>query len=155
MRLVKARVRKYRSIRDTDWFDVENHKTILVGPNESGKTVLLQALQQINPPDDISGFDALRDYPRSELNDINTGKINPADVTIVEAQFTLEPDDQELVPEGFKECIYVAGTKLDNQRWRRLDGAPEFETYGNIKKDVSRLCLHIDPRYMASIEEAW
>lgn len=50
MRLVKARAQNYRSIRDTGWFEVEEGKTILVGPNEAGKTVLLQALQKINAP---------------------------------------------------------------------------------------------------------
>jgi len=33
MRLIRARVMKYRSIKDTGWFDVERTKTILVGPN--------------------------------------------------------------------------------------------------------------------------
>ena len=89
MRLKKARVRKYRSIRDTGWFDIEDLKTILVGPNEAGKTVLLQALQQINPPKGVRGFDALRDYPRSEYNDITTKKVDPANVTIVEAASVL------------------------------------------------------------------
>jgi len=41
MRLQKARIQKYRSIRNTGVFDIENGKTILVGPNEAGKTVLL------------------------------------------------------------------------------------------------------------------
>jgi len=44
MRLKKARVKKYRSIRDSGWFDVEEAKTILVGPNDAGKTALLEAL---------------------------------------------------------------------------------------------------------------
>ena len=66
MRLKKARVRKYRSIRDSGWFDIEPAKTIMVGPNESGKTALLEALQKINPPGEIRNFSALRDYPRSD-----------------------------------------------------------------------------------------
>ena len=37
MRLKKARVTKYRSIRDSSWFDVEDRKTILVGPNPGPK----------------------------------------------------------------------------------------------------------------------
>ena len=64
MRLTKARVQKYRSVRDSGWFDVEDRKTILVGPNEAGKTVLLRALQQLSPPKGMDGFDPLRDYPR-------------------------------------------------------------------------------------------
>ena len=77
MRLKKARVTKYRSVRDSGWFDIEFGKTILVGPNEAGKTVLLQALQQLNAPTDIPGFDVLRDYPRSEYNGVTTGKVGP------------------------------------------------------------------------------
>jgi predicted ATP-dependent endonuclease of OLD family len=64
MRLIKARVQNYRSIKDTGEFEIEKLKTILVGPNEAGKTVLLKALQQLNKPDDIDGFDIIRDYPR-------------------------------------------------------------------------------------------
>ncbi|MBF4426895.1 AAA family ATPase, partial [Vibrio anguillarum] len=60
MRLVKARVQNYRSIIDTGEFEVEKLKTILVGPNEAGKTVLLQALQQLNKPNDVNDFDPLR-----------------------------------------------------------------------------------------------
>ena len=49
MRLAKARVQNYRCVRDTGWFDIQHTKTILVGPNEAGKTAVLEALQQINP----------------------------------------------------------------------------------------------------------
>ena len=37
MRLTKARVQGYRSVIDSGWFEGENGKTILVGPNETGK----------------------------------------------------------------------------------------------------------------------
>ncbi|HEY7465510.1 MAG TPA: AAA family ATPase, partial [Dehalococcoidia bacterium] len=50
MKLIRAQVTNYRSIRDTGVFDVEVGKTILVGPNEAGKTALLKALQALNPP---------------------------------------------------------------------------------------------------------
>ena len=146
MRLQKARVRKYRSIRDTDWFEIENLKTILVGPNEAGKTVLLQALQQINPPEDVRGFDALRDYPRSEYNDITTKRVDPADVTVVEAQFRLEPEDIEAVPSEFADVTYVFGRNLDNASWRALEGAPPDVKYSDIVKDLTRLAVYVDGR---------
>src|SRR5262245_43959165 len=98
MRLSAARVQSYRSIRDTGWFDVERCKTILVGPNEAGKSAVLQALQQINAPWGVAGFDALRDYPRSQYNDIDTGKVKPEDVTVVSAKFALEPSDIAALP---------------------------------------------------------
>ena len=101
MRLVKARVQNYRSIIDTGEFDVEKLKSILVGPNEAGKTVLLQAPQQLSKPDDIGGFDPLRDYPRSKYNDITTGKAKPENITIVTGYFELEDEDKKLIPEEF------------------------------------------------------
>lgn len=154
MRLKKARVQNYRSVRDSGWFDVENTKTILVGPNEAGKTVILQALQQINPPDGVKGFNSLRDYPRSEYNDITKGKVNPSDVTVVEAHFSLDPEDQAEIPEEFRHCVYVRGRKLDNKAWHRLDGGLKISTYGEISKDIKRLCAHVDSRVHPTEEGA-
>ena len=132
MRLQKARVQKYRSIRDSGWFDVESMKTILVGPNEAGKTVLLRALEQINPPEGVSRFDPLRDFPRSELSDLrldeaSAGTISPSDVTVVEAHFSLEDSEQEAIIEidkSFAGSTYVFGRCLDNSFWHRIQGGP-------------------------------
>jgi predicted ATP-dependent endonuclease of OLD family len=146
MRLKKARVRKYRSIRDSGWFDVEANKTILVGPNESGKTAILEALQKINPPGEMRNFSALRDYPRSEFNDVMTGKVRLEDTTLVEAQFYLEPEDKAVLPEEFRECEYLYGRRPDNSSWHALIGGPAPVKYGDIKKDLVRLCAHIDAR---------
>src|SRR6476660_8466803 len=117
MFLQRVRVTKYRSIRDSGWFDVEKGKTILIGPNEAGKTALLEAIQRINPPAGIRGFDPLRDYPRSEYNDIESGKVRPSNVTIVEAHFGLTHEDKAEIPAEFHECDYVCGRKLDNSFW--------------------------------------
>jgi energy-coupling factor transporter ATP-binding protein EcfA2 len=146
MRLKKARVRKYRSIRDSGWFDIEEDKTILVGPNEAGKSALLQALQQLNPPKGASRFDPLRDYPRSEFNDITNKKVLPENVTVVEAHFTLDDEDAKEIPAEFAKCVYAYGRKLDNNAWHRLEGGPSIPTYGGIKKDLTRLCAHVDSR---------
>lgn len=147
MRLTKARICKYRSIRDTGEFEVESGKTIFVGPNEAGKTVILQALQRLNAPKGIEGFDPLRDYPRSEYNkDIGRGTIDAAAVTIVEGSFKLERQDIEGLPEGYEGCTYVYGCKLDNNTWHRIHGGPRIPTYGFLAKDLQRLCAHIDKR---------
>ncbi len=153
MRLKKAKIRKYRSIRDTGWFDIEDLKTILVGPNEAGKTVLLQALQQINPPKGLAGLDALRDYPRSEYNDITTKKVDPAAVTVVEAHFRLEPEDIAAIPSEFTKVTYVRGRRLDNSAWHALEGAPPDVKYSNIVKDLTRIAPYVDARVPPSQPE--
>ena len=143
MKLQKARVQKYRGIRDSGWFDVESMKTIIVGPNEAGKTVLLRALEQLNPPNGVPNFDPLRDFPRSELSDLRLdktggGTITPDKVTVVEAHFGLDDDELEAVTqidERFTGCTYVFGRRLDNRFWHRIDGGPVVPRYGDIRKD--------------------
>ncbi|RQV30720.1 OLD family endonuclease [Burkholderia cenocepacia] len=144
MRLKKARVTNYRSVVDSGWFDIESAKTIMVGPNEAGKTAVLQALQQINPPADVAKFDALRDYPRSKYNDITTGRVDPKDLTVVEVEFELDADDKAAIPESMRKARYVRGRKLDNKSWHTLRDAPALPTYAGIEKELTRLCAHID-----------
>lgn len=146
MKIIKARIRKYRSIQDTGEFDIEGGKTILVGPNEAGKTVILEALQKINPPEDVRGFDELRDYPRSEYDDIKRGKVDPASVTVVEGHFKIEEGDLPGFAHSYGMCTYVAGRRLDNSFWHRIEGGPELPTYSFLSKDLKRLCAHVDKR---------
>jgi energy-coupling factor transporter ATP-binding protein EcfA2 len=152
MKIFKARVQNYRSIVDTGFFEVESKKTILVGPNEAGKTAILQALQHINPPDSTAKLDALRDYPRSLYNDISTGQVKPSAVTVVEAHFRLDAGDVALLPNGYENCVYRRGRRLDNSAWNEIDGGPPVPTYKDIKKDLLRLCAHVDARCPASKE---
>ena len=161
MRLKQARVQNYRSIRDTGWFDVEGDKTILVGPNEAGKTVLLRALQQINPPQDVPRFDPLRDFPRSELSNLKLehasgGTISASQVTVVEARFELDDEDEEAVTEiddRFADCSYTFDRRLDNTFSHRIDGGPTAPTLGDIQRDLLRLAAHADAQTSAISED--
>jgi predicted ATP-dependent endonuclease of OLD family len=146
MRLKAARVTKYRSIRDSGTVEIETNKTILVGPNEAGKTVFLQALQQINPPQGVRGFDPLRDYPRSEFNDITTKAVDPKDVDVVEGHFALEDEDKALLPEDFQNCTYIRTRRLNNSTGHRLENAPPRIKFKDIEKDLNRLAAHADAR---------
>jgi hypothetical protein len=144
MRLMKVHVKKYRSVRDSDEFNVERTKTIFVGPNEAGKTAILQALQQVSPPEGIRRFDALRDYPRSEYNDITRKHVLPQNITVVVAHFALEEADKNAIPEEFRAATYVVGRKLDNSAWHDLIGGSERTTFGSIKRALGRLAAHAD-----------
>lgn len=146
MRLVRARVQNYRSIIDSGEFEIEKLKTILVGPNEAGKTVLLRAIQQLNKPEDVPGFDFLRDYPRSKLNDIQTGRINVKDITVVTGFFELEDSDKEMIPVEFHGCSYKTYRNLDNRSYHALIGGPVSILYQDIKGDIIRIASHMDAR---------
>jgi predicted ATPase len=144
MKLISGHVTNYRSVRDSTQFEVEKLKTILVGPNEAGKTAILRALQQINPPSDVPKFDALRDYPRASYNDITTGTVTPAQSNVVVARFELENDDKALIESDFHDCVYEYGRRLDNSAWHQIIGGPQIPTYGELKNDLSRLAAHMD-----------
>ncbi len=149
MKLFKARVQNYRSIIDTGEFEIEELKTIMVGPNEAGKTVILKAIQQLNKPAEVAGFDILRDYPRSLYNDISTGKVLAKNVTVVTGYFKLEQSDKDLLADEFKDCIYKRYKNLDNQMFHTLENAPPSVYYKDIKSDLTRLIAHLDKQYIA------
>jgi len=147
MKLTKARIQNYRSIIDTGEFEVEDLKTIMVGPNEAGKTVILKALQQLSKPDDVAGFDALRDYPRSKYNDITSKKVSIEDVTVVTGWFKLDEDDIKLIPKEFQDCIYKRYKNIDNQIYHSLENAPSKIYFKDVRNDLTRLIAHLDKQY--------
>jgi predicted ATP-dependent endonuclease of OLD family len=62
MKLTKVRVQNYRSIEDSEEFEVGD-LTCLVGKNEAGKTALLSAVRGLNSSQPFE-FDETIDYPR-------------------------------------------------------------------------------------------
>lgn len=149
MRLVKARVQNYRSIIDTGEFEIEDLKTIMVGPNEAGKTALLKALQQLNQPKEVAGFEVLRDYPRAKYYEITTKMVKPEEVVVVSGWFKLEDKDKALIPAEFHECLYKVSKKIDNQVTHELINAPARLSVKDIKNDLARMVAHIDKQYVA------
>lgn len=147
MRLIKARIQNYRSIKDTGFFEIEKLKTILVGPNEAGKTVILKAIQQIHRPAGIDGFDIIRDYPRSLYNDITIKKVKAEETEIVRGYFELDIEDKKLIPEAFHNCQYVIYRKLDNSGVHWLQNAPDKIKFEDVSKDLARLISHLDKQF--------
>jgi predicted ATPase len=147
MKLKTAHIQNYRSVRDTGVFDVEAAKTILVGPNEAGKTAVLQALQQINPPKGVKRLDALRDYPRAKYNDITSGRVDPKKVPVATVTFTLDEDDLAALPVSVRGITGYTFTRyIANNGSHGLIGAPALPTVGMIRKDLVRLAAHVDGR---------
>lgn len=62
MKLTKVRVQNYRSVEDSEEFEIGS-LTCLVGKNEAGKTALLSAMRGLKPSQPFE-FDEVIDYPR-------------------------------------------------------------------------------------------
>ncbi len=153
MRLVAARIQKYRCIRDTGWFDIEPAKTIFVGANEAGKTAILQALQQLRAPVGVAGFDSLRDYPRSEYSDFTVSRADPESIDVVSARFRLDPLDIAELPPGYEDAAYVCGRRLDNSSWHRIEGGPERLAYtADLDEALGDLAAHVDGQHVAAAQ---
>lgn len=90
MKLVKADLRRYRSIEEAGAFDIEPDVTCLVGKNESGKTAVLQALYKSYPVD-RAPFDEGLDYP-SRLSGETRKEKGPIPVSVL----TYELDNDEV-----------------------------------------------------------
>lgn len=67
MKLIKFRVKNYKTIDDTGWICIEQIGC-LVGVNESGKTNVITALLKLNPVDSSIKINPLLDYPRSKFS---------------------------------------------------------------------------------------
>lgn len=134
MRLIAARIQKYRSVKDTGLFEVDEGKAILVGPNEAGKSATFQALQQINPPDGVRKFDALRDYPRAEYNDITTG----AEIRATSAWPKRRPNRLST-----RRSSLPASRRIRRRCHKRLPKHPDLH-YGGLAIEVVLTAAQID-----------
>lgn len=100
MKLVKARVQNYRSVEDSEEFEIGD-LTCLVGKNEAGKTALLSALRSLRPSQSQDfEIDETIDYPRrfsTRFEDRHPNghaevirtwwKLDETDITAVEDRF--------------------------------------------------------------------
>jgi hypothetical protein len=68
MQLTVAKVGPFKSINGIQEVKIDPAITVLVGMNEAGKTVFLQALEKSRDALGEAKFDPVDDYPRKELN---------------------------------------------------------------------------------------
>ncbi len=100
MNLLTAQVGPFKSISTPQTVEIDREITVLVGKNEAGKTVFLQALEKSNDALSVASFDPVSDYPRKDLPAyLKIQKASPAVATIL----TYKPTDTEL-EEINKDC---------------------------------------------------
>ncbi|PZG56345.1 hypothetical protein C1I98_01565 [Spongiactinospora gelatinilytica] len=95
MQLIRARVTDYRSVEDSETFDIEDDVTCLVGKNESGKTTLLQALYRLKPVESV-GFDEVIDYPARKTKERKQLPVKQQ-VPVVRATFRFTEEEIKII----------------------------------------------------------
>ncbi|MFD3704673.1 AAA family ATPase [Nocardia sp. NPDC058658] len=103
MQLVNAQVTYYRSIEDSEQFDIEPDVTCLVGKNESGKTNILQALYRLKPVESIA-LDEVIDFP-ANLTRRRRDWADDERIPVVVATFRYEPHEIDLIEKDLGEGI--------------------------------------------------
>lgn len=141
MRIESARVRNFRCVVDSETFEVEPDKTILVGINEAGKTAILRGIQQASPSEDAQKVDPLYDAPAGIYDDIRRGKLQTADLPVATVTMSPEPADLSglVLPEGADDIRLVMTSYLNGKRKYEVSGLPAAPTVGSIEKPLLRL----------------
>lgn len=108
MKLSKVHVHEFKSIRDSNPFEIGN-VTCLVGKNEAGKTAVLEALYRLNPiiPEHAK-FDVTEDYPRAEVEEYQVAieQKKRGHAVPIRAVFTLEREEMEAAEDEFGKGIF-------------------------------------------------
>lgn len=94
MKLIRARVKNFRSVEDSNEFEIDD-LTCLVGKNEAGKTAVLHALYGLKPFRTFS-FDRVRDYPRRFLSRFDDRHQNGKS-EVIRTWWEMNDDDVALV----------------------------------------------------------
>src|SRR5262249_35710545 len=93
MRVDSVRIQNFQCIRDSGDISLDDHMTVLVGENESGKSAILKALANFNQSTvfkdvDVSTMSFVR--PR-----IDSGELSRDSVEIVAVNITLSEKDKK------------------------------------------------------------
>lgn len=129
MRLVSAQVGPFKSIDNPQTVGIDPAVTVLVGMNEAGKTVFLQAFEKSNDALGLAGFDPVEDYPRKDLSAyLKRHKTKAAQVTELTYRLT---DDEE--------------TELNNKLHTKLDSGFTLSV-SHYYDDALTVSLDVDER---------
>jgi predicted ATP-dependent endonuclease of OLD family len=91
VQLVSATVGPFKSINTRQQVSVDKEVTVLVGMNEAGKTVFLQALEKANDALKLAKFEPIQDYPRKDLPAyLKRSKTNPEEAIVLTYRLTSE-----------------------------------------------------------------
>jgi len=126
MKLESFRIQNFRSLFDSGIVKVDEI-TVLIGPNESGKSSLLQGLASISMDEMYGDFDLtqLEGVAKKYMDEDLKG----SDVEIVWAKFALDQQEKEELPKIFREP--------EREQSQTESSAGEGESQKNVEIDVA------------------
>lgn len=134
MKLIKARVRNFRSAEDTGWFEI-GQLTCLVGKNEAGKTAVLSALHGINSFSDFK-YDKIRDYPRRHLVRYEE-RHGENDARVAATHWQLSPSEKRIVENTLGEgCLISDVVEVESEFGSNMN-------YWTVKLDEAKIAKHL------------
>lgn len=134
MRLLRYKVNKFRSVKGTDWIDIDE-LACFVGVNESGKTNLLLPLWKFNPADKATEIDLLLDYPRDEYSELDDEASGRENEHFIEVVFELDDAEVENIESAYQASISEKKAE-DTQGEEKGDAVSttEIEPFGITKQ---------------------
>ena len=114
---------------------------------------MLEALQQINPPDGVRQFKPLRDYPRRLYNaDIQSGRRDPNKIPVVLPSSSLSRRSHR-ASRRLRERHLQVHPIPRQQRIPPDRGGPDLVVFDDVlRKDLRRMASHVDKQTAASRE---
>ncbi|SNR39143.1 ATP-dependent nuclease [Halorubrum vacuolatum] len=97
MDLQHVRVRNYKSIDDTGWVEIDD-LTCLIGKNESGKTVFMEAIERLSPAYGSATFDPATEYPKHRWPTYRRRHESDPD-PVVSARFAIDEEERDRLQE--------------------------------------------------------
>jgi ATPase subunit of ABC transporter with duplicated ATPase domains len=136
MKLISAQVTNFRSVEDSESFDM-GQVLCLVGKNEAGKTAVVQAIAGLNPhPATPISFDKERDYPRRFFTEY-ASRHGGEEAVVVKTKWEIDDEEKRAIiallgPESLSDATVSVSRRYGSE-------APEWELPINYAKAVEHL----------------
>jgi len=136
MKLIEARVKKFKNIIDSTPVSISNDITCLVGKNESGKTAFLHSLYRLNPVRKNVSFVIEDQYPawlekRDKLRGLDLSSEVP-----IEVKFQIEENEVLTIESIFGEGVLEKPELILSKKY---DNKKTYKIYINEKECISNL----------------
>jgi hypothetical protein len=153
VRLVNAHVSYYRSIEDSEEFEIDPDVTCMVGKNEAGKTAVLQALYRLNPVGKVGPFDEDLDFPTRKSAQ-RRKYLADQGIPVVVATFELTSDEVDAVAAELGERVLKSRT-FTLTRGYRIGAAGQWGVSYDEATIVEHLVAQLDATAREESESFW